>query len=364
MFRHHVGDLEPELPIRCIFLSTQLSLTNRNLPDYLRRAGLAGAGEAIDVEEAGDGNINWVRRARLAGGRSYVVKQARPALEKFPEYEVSTERLVFEARYLERVRPFDSENLCPKVHRFDEPQRVLVMEDLGQSIRLDQALASGRRVGGEMAVVARFLGRVHRATADDPDLASEFPNDAMRRLHGDHIFALPYREAFPAPPKTTALGERVRKDAELIEIAEKAYASYLRPTGPLVHADVQPGNLLLAAAGPKLLDAEIAHAGDPAFDMGTLIAHLALPAAARDKLDGANELLGTTWNAYALEHGARGIASREDVLRYAGLELTRRTIGAARVPFVEDDEAGVRVLELGMAWTRHPDRAVDRLGAR
>ena len=361
MFRHRIGDLEPELPIRCIFLSTQLSLTDRNLPEYLRSVGLAEATDDVVVEPAGDGNINWVRRARLKGGKSYIVKQARPALEKFPEYEVSTDRIVFEARYLARVQPLDTEDLCPAVHHFDPDQKVLVMEDLGASVRLDDALEARRPIADEMEAVARLLGRVHRATADDPDLAAEFANDAMRRLHGDHIFTLPYREEFPAPPKTAELGERVRKDAEVAEIAANAYDSYLRPTGPLVHADVQPSNLLLTSTGPKLLDAEIAHAGDPAFDVGTLVAHLALPAAAQGEPDEADELLGRVWLAYTEEHGQRGIASATDVMRYAGLELTRRTIGAARVAFVEQDEAGVRVLETSLAWIRRPEAAASDL---
>lgn len=342
-------------------MSTQLHLTDRNLPDYLRSTGLAGPSEEVTVEPAGDGNINWVRRVRLARGSTYVLKQARPALEKFPEYEVSTERIVFEARYLERARPFDTDDLLPRIEYFDEAERVLVMEDLGASTRLDAALAEGRDVTGAMVCLAAFLGRVHRGTAEDAGLAAAFPNEAMRRLHGDHIFSLPYAEAFPAPPRTSVIGERVRKDAELREIAAKAYESYLRDHGPLVHADVQPGNILLSETGPKLLDAEIAHAGDPAFDVGTLLAHLALPEIAAGRARELRPRLAELWQAYRSAHGEVGLAAGADVVRYAGLELTRRTIGAARVAFVEDDEAGVRVLEVGLAWVREPADAASEL---
>src|SRR5690606_7083482 len=56
------------------------------LPRYLHALGLAPAADGLVVESAGDGNINRVRRARAADGRSWIVKQARPRLERFPEY--------------------------------------------------------------------------------------------------------------------------------------------------------------------------------------------------------------------------------------------------------------------------------------
>ncbi|MBW2244155.1 MAG: phosphotransferase [Deltaproteobacteria bacterium] len=330
----------------------QLRLSNENLPDYLVQMGLFRPGQDIHVEAAGDGNINWVRRAFVPGEASYIVKQARPALEKFPEYEVTTERLIFEARYLERVRPVDDDHVCPEVVRFDPDERVLVLEDLRDATRLDAALRDGRDVTNAMETLTRFLARVHTATADDPGLAAAFENDAMRRLHGDHIFVLPYEEAFPAPPATAKRAAELRADQELVAIARTAYDAYLRPEGPLVHADVQASNILLDPSGPKLLDAEISHAGDPAFDLGTLLAHLAMPAAARGEADAAMPLLQAASSAYRNERGADASPPNEDVMRYAGLELIRRTIGAARVSCVEEDEAGLEVLALGTEWAR------------
>jgi 5-methylthioribose kinase len=331
-------------------VDAQQPLTEEAVPDYLRGLGLAQAGEAIRVEPAGDGNINWVRRATLLGPpvRSYVLKQARPALERFPEYQAPTERIVCEARWLERVRPFDVEGVCPQVHRFDERDRVLVLEDLGRAERLDAALARDADVSAALFRLARFLGRVHRATRGDAALAADFPNGAMQRLHGDHIFALPYQpNDFALPPRTAERAARLREDGELRAAAARAYTRYLEPVGALVHGDVQAGNVLLPPGGVKLLDAEIAHAGDPAFDAGMLLAHVLLPSAAAGSAPAALPLLAGCWQAYAWAHGEEGLAALEDALRYAGLELLRRTIGAARVAAVASDEAGLRVIEAG-----------------
>jgi 5-methylthioribose kinase len=282
-----------------------------------------------------------------------VLKQARPALERFPQYQAPTERIVCEARYFERVQPLDGEGVCPRIHRFDERERVLVLEDLGRAERLDHALARGADVSAALVALARFLGRVHRATRGEAGLAARFANEPMQRLHGDHIFSLPYQpNDFPLPPRTAARAAELREDAALRAAAARAYERFLTPRGALVHGDVQAGNVLLPGGGVKLLDAEIAHVGDPAFDIGMLLAHVLLPAAAAGRTDPARPLLERCWHAYADAHGAGELASSGEALRYAGLELLRRTIGAARVAAVADDAAGLHVIDAGVRLVR------------
>jgi 5-methylthioribose kinase len=336
-------------------VDAQQLLTEPRVPEYLRGLGLVGPAEPVRVESAGDGNINWVRRATAAGPppRSYVLKQARPALERFPQYRAPTERILCEARYLERVRAWDAEGVCPQVHCFDEPNRVLVLEDLGQAERLDHALARGADTGAALAALARFLGRVHRATRGDASLRAAFANEPMQRLHGDHIFALPFRpNDFPLPPRTAERAAELRGDAALCAAAERAYARFLTPEGALVHGDVQAGNILLPRGGVKLLDAEIAHVGDPAFDIGMLLAHALLPAAAAGRAASAQAALARCWQAYASAHGEADLPPLAGALRYAGFELLRRTIGAARVAAVAEDAAGLHAIDAGLALVR------------
>lgn len=332
-------------------MDVQQQLEESNILQYLCGRGWLSPGEDVQIEPAGDGNINWVRRIRAADGRSIVVKQARPALERFPEYRVSTERIVFEARYLEHARPFDDARLLPQVLDFDAEQRVLLLEDLGDAPRLDRTLAEGRDASAPLHALARFLGRVHAGTRGrDAELAARFANAEMQRLHGDHVFHLPYRENdFPLSPALRARAEAIWRDSELVARIDAAYARYLEPRGALVHADVQAGNVLLAPRGPVLLDAEIAHVGDPAFDIGMLLAHVLLAGMARDARGAATALVGDVFAAYARAHGAMGCPAKRDALRYAGIELLRRTLGAARVIAVERDAVGLAVVDVGVA---------------
>jgi 5-methylthioribose kinase len=232
---------------------------------------------------------------------------------------------------------------------------VLVLEDLGDAERLDHALARGADVRPALHAVARLLAAVHAATRD-PALASRFRNDDMRRLHGEHIFRLPFApNDFPLEPALRARAERVWQDTELRAIADAAYRRYDEPRGALVHGDVQAGNILVLPGGaPKLLDAEIAHVGDPAFDMGQLLAHVVLPGLARSEVDAAAEVAVDTWAAYARDAHEPPFAA---VARYAAIEVMRRTIGAARVAAVRDTAVALVAVEVAALLMRRPPDA-------
>ena len=358
LLRPGLPGLESFLRIGCQPVSDQLRLDEANLPDYLAKLDLLPPGEELRVEPAGEGNINWVRRVRAPrSGRSLVVKQARPALERFPEYRASTERIVFEARYYETVRPLDREGICPQVLWFDAAQRVLVLEDLGAAERLDAALARGADVGPVVRALGAFLGAVHAATGADAGrpLAGRFANDEMRRLHGDHIFQLPYRaNDFPLSEALRDTARAIWRDGRLRARIDAAYTRYLEPEGALLHADVQPTNVLLAPGGPKLLDAEIAHVGDPAFDVGVLVGHLVLWGVAGSGAAQARAAVERTWSAYAEAHGPRELTPFEAVALYAGIEVLRRTIGAARVAAIENDRAALAAVEAGLRLVAAP----------
>ncbi|MFQ5664860.1 MAG: phosphotransferase [Candidatus Binatia bacterium] len=343
-------------------MTRQTALTEAMLADYLRCHGVLRPGEAVVTGAAGDGNINWVRRVRtIDGARSWIIKQARPALERFPQYQAPTERIVFENRYYRTTRHLPGGEVCPDIIAFDESQRVLILADLGDVPRLDHALAQGQDCREVFRALSTFLGAVHAATRD-PALAAEFPNDGMRRLHGDHIFALPFHaNEFPLAPAVRARAEEIQRDSEIVAIAAATYRRYLEPRGALLHGDVQAGNVLLAAHGPKLLDAEIAHVGDPAFDVGTMLAHLVLPAAAVGHVLRVIPAARAAWDAYMRAYDGSDHAHFRDVARYAGIELMRRTIGAARVSVVEEPAPALAVIDSACRLMRSPPDAPEDL---
>ncbi|MEN8184515.1 MAG: hypothetical protein ABFS46_18475, partial [Myxococcota bacterium] len=75
----------------------------------------------------------------------------------------------------------------------------------------------------------------------------------------------------------------------------------------------------------------------------------------------ARRPISDAWQAYAAL-GPQGVALPA-VARYAGLEMLRRTIGAARVAAVEGDEAGLAVLEVAVRLIRQPPDSPGRFPA-
>jgi 5-methylthioribose kinase len=343
-------------------VSTQLVFSEPELPAWLAGLGLLSPGEPAQVEIAGEGNINWVRRVRSQRtGRSFVVKQARPALERFPEYRVSTRRIEFESRWYQDVARFDTQGVCPRVFHFDDERKALVLEDLGAAEPLAALLARGGDATRVAAGLGAFLGRVHAGTRD-PALAARYENDEMRRLHGEHIFVLPFRtNDFPLSDALRRRAHALAGERDLIAKIDAAYARYLEPKGALLHADVQPTNVLVAAGAPKLLDAEIAHVGDPAFDVGQLAGHLWLRALARGDARAAAPAVRALWSAYTQAHAGFAPPAFPEALLHAGIEMLRRTLGAARVPELASDAIALRAVEAGRAWVLGPPRGPELL---
>jgi 5-methylthioribose kinase len=117
--------------------------------------------------------------------------------------------------------------------------------------RVDVAVA--RQVGD-------LVGRLHAASATDPDCAARFATDA----NFDALRIEPYLHV------TAEAHPDLR--ARLIELAGMTSRTHLA----VVHGDVSPKNILIGPHGPVLLDAECAWFGDPAFDIAFCLNHLLL----------------------------------------------------------------------------------------
>jgi 5-methylthioribose kinase len=94
--------------------------------------------------------------------------------------------------------------------------------------------------------------------------------------------------------------------------------------------------------------------GDPAFDVGQLAGHLWLRALARGNARAAAPALSALWSSYSAASGGALDFDFSDALVHAGIEMLRRTLGAARVPEVSRDEIALRAIDAGRAWVLAP----------
>ena len=114
----------------------------------------------------------------------------------------------------------------------------------------------------------------------------------------------------------------------------------------LVHGDLTPKNVLVQADRVVLVDWEVAHAGDPSFDLATLTAHLLLKACRDAGRGDTTALLGSIgrfWAAYD------GPADRPRALRHTGAVVLARVFGKSPVEYLTVEADRQRACVIGRA---------------
>ncbi len=211
----------------------------------MRYAGVSGELTVIDTLEYG----------------LVVVKRALPRLRTQAEWRSDPSRSLVEARCLQRLAEILDPGSVPRVLWVDEANYSFGMEKLPDLLvpwkaRLldgDVDLNTAYRVGA-------LLGQLHRRTLNRVDLAREF--DERRFLSELRIAPFHNRIALRHP--------------DLADQIHQVVADMLLDRRCLVHGDYSPKNLLTDNARVVLLDCEVAHWGDPRFDVGFCLAHLLL----------------------------------------------------------------------------------------
>ena len=234
---------------------------SQGIVDALRRCGLASADHAVRLEPLAGGVCSDIFVARLAQGRTVVVKRSIGRMRVAEEWLAPADRAGSEARWLRLARTIDP-SLAPEVLAEDEAAHLFVMEWL-DPVRhpvWKHELAAGRIAPAFAEQVGRSLALLHAATAGSDEIAAAFPNREVFRDLRISPFLLFTAERNPgSAPRLRALAAR---------LAEARIA--------LIHGDVSPKNILVGPRGPVFLDAETCVFGDPAFDLAFCLSHLLL----------------------------------------------------------------------------------------
>ena len=230
------------------------------LAPALVRMGLAGEGEAWRATPLAGGVSSDIYRVDLPRG-AVCVKRALARLKVSALWEAPVERNRHEVAWLRTAGAIVPE-LVPRVLGDDAQSGAFAMAWLDPASHpvWKSELRDGRIDAGFAAEVARRIARVHSATAGDAEVARRFATDATFHAIRLEPYLLATARRHPAHA------------AALAGLAETTAAN----KRALVHGDVSPKNILAAATGPVLLDAECAWYGDPAFDLAFCLNHMLL----------------------------------------------------------------------------------------
>lgn len=179
-----------------------------------------------------------------------VVKRPLPQLSVPNVWLADTDRALAEVTAMRRAV-----GIAPQVVDLDRDSHVFVMEHVaGQTWK--EKLMSGVVAEETAATAGRLLAQLH--TLD--------PTGLFAPTRVDELRFIPYLDAAAQrlPSHREALGR----------VADRLRRATVSGGTHLVHGDYSPKNLLVDGERVMVLDWEVAHAGDPMFDIAFMLVHL------------------------------------------------------------------------------------------
>ena len=226
---------------------------------YLIQQGHITDGEPALFKKLAGGISNRTVRVTCADGRAWVLKQALARLRVSIDWVSDPGRIQVEAkalRWLNRVAP---PGTTPAFVFEDKANYLLAMEAIpGEYENWKTLLLSGQIVLGHFQQSGFILGTIHRQSSEaGPDLCREFAETS----HFESLRLDPYYLYTSGKiPAAAGFLNALAQDALHHKIS-------------LVHGDFSPKNILVYGKELILLDYEVVHCGDPAFDVGFVFAH-------------------------------------------------------------------------------------------
>lgn len=307
------------------------------LSQYLKAHSWMDTNEVItNTEKPGEGNMNFVLRVQT-NRRSFIIKQARPWVEKYPQLAAPIERIQTESQFYSLVQQNELlKTYTPSLVGTDVANYVLVLEDLGDGADFSYVYQKGQGfTGAELDNLITFLQSLHH-TAFASEAKESFPkNQALKELNHEHIFDFPYRsdngmDLDGIQPGLRSLAEPIYADDSLRQKISQLGELYLGEGNHLIHGDFYPGSWLKVNGTVKVIDPEFSYFGLAEFDVAVFLAHLKMAQSSPALQQKVRE-----------QYQAPSDFDETLLDQFIGVEILRRLIGIAQLPLaLTIDEKG------------------------
>lgn len=300
--------------------------TKQALKRYLIENGLIAENESIEPVLLGGGAINHITRVKTKN-RSFVIKQAEENAKFKKDIILSQKRVTTERNAIVAFAVRTHSRHIPKILHFDKEEALLIMEEIPETYEmLTYSLLLGD-VNNEIArKIGIFLAQCHSSTYHDKKLKEIFPITEMVTKLKIGLFHKEFMDSV----------ENQTSKRNIQSVIDRYFINKI----VLVHGDVLPKNILVNGNNFYFLDYEIAHVGDPAHDIGTIIAHYLLPAIinypVRKRYYAAAKQLLTAYkkNSKNLKHLMKKIMRNS--LRHIPSLLYARACGTVHMEFLDN----------------------------
>lgn len=319
-------------------------LDETNAADYLRRQGRLNGPARVTTLAGGVSNV--VLLIETDQDR-FVLKQSRPQLRTKDPWFSDVDRIHREVAAIQTLGAI----LGDAVPRFlfDDPENyAFAMSAAPKGAKSWRDLLLAGEIDDSMGRrAAALLASVHQAGRDNPSLRAPFIDPK-------------YFHQLRLEPYYLRLRDRRPEWRESLSRLIDAMAAAPKT---LAHGDYSPKNFLARGDTMLLVDHETVHAGDAAFDVGFMLAHLALKAIHR--APNAVPML-SLYQSFAEEYFRRSDADSETIarsLRHQGAIMLVRLVGTSPVDYLTDSSKRIRAEELATrlladenpSWTNAAD---------
>lgn len=265
--------------------------------------------------------MNVVMRI-LTNERSFILKQSRPFVQKYPQVPAPIDRIDTEYQFYQAMSTSQMSKLFPNVLDYDPSDHMIMMDDLGDCEDMTSMYFS-RAI--PFVVLSQLIDAVHSIHQTKVPLG--YPdNMELRRLNHQHIFVLPFLQdngfnLEETQEGLTEIAKRIRSDEKLISIIDRLGEQYLSPGAYLLHGDYYPGSWMSVDDAVVVIDPEFSFAGFREYDLGVMVAHLIMSSGDPKYLD-------------LVISGYPDIINNGLTCQIAGVEIIRRLLGLAQLPLI------------------------------
>ena len=324
------------------------ALTPADLPAYLVAHGVVPDGAELAIDALGGGISNDVWRVRWAGGGDgIVVKQALPFLRVEEVWAYDVGRSAVEHRALTAIGRLLGPGHAPAVVFADDERHAFAMDCApAGGVPWKERLLAGEIDMRDAYRAGDLLGRIHAASAADPAVAAAFA-DLTTLIEGRID---PYH-------RVTA-----ERHPDLAPAIDAEVARLLATRRALVLGDYAPKNLLAYPDRMLVLDVEVAHWGDPAFDVAFCLNHLCLKALHLPRQRAPLVALARALHGAHAE-AAPGLADEPAVVAELGILMVARVDGKSPAEYLDARSQGL-ARAIGRALILDPPATVPAALAR
>jgi 5-methylthioribose kinase len=307
------------------------------------------AGETVSFKNLHGGVSNRTVKVAWADGRGWVLKQALPKLRVSVDWFSSPERIGVEAKALRCLNQLAPPGTTPAFIFEDMPNYLMGMEAVPEEHEnWKSVLLSGRIISDHFEQFGLLLGAIHRRSSESGrEIRSAFSDTTyFENLRLDPYYLYAAQNIAEANVFLTALARET-----------------LHHKDSLVHGDFSPKNTLIYQNKLILLDYEVVHFGDPAFDVGFALTHFLSKAhhlpRERYRLASAAELF---WQVYCEVISQLSWANELEprVVRHTLACLLARVAGISPLEYLTPGEAA-RQRETVLSLMQKPSSKVPDL---